>query len=55
VTDVAFAATTVNVEELPAGTDVGLAEIVTVVAVAGTTVTVAVADALAPVPVALAV
>jgi ABC-type methionine transport system permease subunit len=57
VTRVAFAATTVNVDEFPETIEVGLATMVTVGAgfVAAVTVTVALAEALPPVPVAAAV
>jgi hypothetical protein len=58
VTAVAFVAATVNVDELPAVIEVGLAARVTAGAGAGAaaaTVTAATDDALPPVPVALAV
>jgi hypothetical protein len=53
---VAFAAITINVDEAPEVTDVGLAVILTVGATAGgSTVTVTVAEAFPPAPVAVAV
>jgi hypothetical protein len=52
---VALLAVTVNVEELPTATEVGLATIVTVGALPAVTVTVAVAEADPPPPVAAAV
>jgi hypothetical protein len=56
VTWVAFAATTINVDEAPEATDVGLAVMLTVGGAAGAeTVTVAVAEIFPPAPVAVAV
>jgi hypothetical protein len=58
VTPVALVAATVNVDELPAAIEVGLAVMLTVGAAggpAGVTVTVAVAVILPPAPVAVAV
>jgi hypothetical protein len=55
VTEVALAATTVNVDEPPEVIDVGLAVTVTAVAGFDVTVTVVVPRALPPAPVAVAV
>jgi len=55
VTCVALVAVTVSVDELPEAIEAGLAVMVTVGFVGGTTVTVAVADAVPPVPVAVVV
>ena len=51
----AFVAATVKVDELPALIEAGLADMLTVVAVADATVTVAGAEAFPPDPVAVAV
>ena len=55
VTPVAFALSTVSVDDLPGLIEVGLAAMVTVGAGLATTVTVAVAVTVPPVPVAVAV
>jgi hypothetical protein len=55
VTWVAFAAVTVKVEEFPEVMEAGLAAMLTVAALAGTTVTIAVAEIVPPAPVAVAV
>jgi hypothetical protein len=52
---VAFAAITVNVDELPELMDVGVAAMLTVGAAGATTVTVAVAEVFPPAPAAVAV